>query len=244
MSWAYVHGVWNSESGSGITLDCDSGGPSGDGVLVVAAGDLIVAVARWDGTDPTGNKIEATSGNVNTFTLKAVQDESQICMVMGYKLIADVNATATFRLTVGGNRTYRAMYVMQFRPDGGETTTLTAGPNPATAANGQPVSGAIDPAGDDIVVLGGISVYNYGFGSHQIGGVGADAALWNDNLGGIWYKLYTSEQGSMTADVTWDSSEAEWVCDILGFKSAAAGPGGIVLPIIDHHNRMMAMMGN
>ena len=235
MGWSFIAVESGTTAGNGTTLDCD-------GALNVAAGDLLVGVAKWDGTDPGSNKIEATSPNINTFTLKAVQDVTNICMFVGYKLVADANAAATFRLTLGSNKSYRMIKVMQFRPDGGETTTLDAGPNPATAGSGDPISGTISPEGDDLVVVGGLGVFDFGFDDvpSEIGEVASDDESLSAGYGGIWHKIYTESQTNIAAAVTWDAGAAEWVCDILGFKSAVAG--GISIPVVMHNMRRFGGM--
>lgn len=213
--FTFIAAASGSLSTSSQTVDCDSS-------LNVAAGDLLVAVGKWDGTDPSSNFIAATSGNANTFTLETVQDEASICMVVGYKLVADVNDTATFRLTVGTDRSYKAILVMQFRPDGGKTTTKEAGPNPAEGSTGDPVSGNISPSGDDLVVVGGVGIYDYSLVTPQIGSEAADGSEIINIYGAIWYKLYASPQTDINADISFVAAQDNWVCDILAFKSIAA----------------------
>ena len=222
MGWTFIAAESAAADGSGTTLDCG-------GALNVAAGDLLVGVAKWDGTDAGSNSIAATSGNGNTFTLESVQQVTKITTVVGYKLVADANPTATFRLTLGDGRIYRSICILQFRPDGGKTTTLDDGPNPATDTANQPVSGTISPCGTDLVVVGTVGVYDYSFHTPEIDDVGADGSELINTFAGIWYKIFTESQSNIAADITWTGPVEEWVCDILGFKSAAA-PAGYICP--------------
>jgi hypothetical protein len=229
VAWSYIGGTYGTSTGSGTTLDCI-------GALNVATGDLIVAFGSWGGSTTTIG-IAATTGDANDLTMEDVYNGSTIFGAMGYKIAASANATATFRMTIGSASTYRAVFVMQFRPDAGETVTRVDGPGMATGTGTAVASAAITATGTDLVLVGGGRQYDQNL---TTGYIGADAAtaevLSNPFFGGIWYHLYIETQSSVAASATINTSQ-RWLCGIEAFNSAVQS-GVIPISSIVHNYNM------
>ena len=220
MGMTFVASAGASAAGSGATLDATA-------ALNVAAGDILVAFCGFSGTDTTV-KIEATSGNANTLTDTTHGNATDQNASMGYKLVADANGTATFRLTLGANRSWRYLRVWQFRPDSGETVTLAAGPAWGVATSTAIQSGNVSATGDDLLGFGGASIWDYAMSSQQIADTSYDGLDYVNQLGGSWYKLFTTDQTDIHVQATLSPSAA-WAAGIFIIKSAAGAGGSSIL---------------
>jgi len=212
MAWAYVASAFADTAADGTTLDCTSS-------LNIEDGDIIVGFASFGGSDTTIS-IEATSGAVNAFTISSHVTTAAVFGAIGRKIEAVANATSTFRLTLGASRTYRSIFVMQYRPDAGETVTLEAGPAPGTGTGTLATSGAISPSGDDLMVVAGFRQYDQISSTYTIAGGAATGSVSDGIFGALWYKAFTSSQVGITATAALDNQQ--WIIDILAFKSVAA----------------------
>jgi hypothetical protein len=221
MAWAFVAAVDGTNTLSGTTLDCSS-------ALNISAGDLIVAAGSWEG-GVSDASIAVTDAS-NAMTMLTVASGGGNYLRIGYKIAADANAAATFRLTLGTARAYRFFQVLQFRPDAGETVTLDAGPSPATATSTACQSGNISTTGDDEIVIAFEKQYTGQCteSAWQIADANADGQAARENLAYAWYKAFTSAQSNIHGQLTFSVSSA-WLCDIVAFKSAAAG--GLSIPV-------------
>lgn len=230
MAWTAV-GIESkaTASGSETTLDSIE--------INVAAGDLLVVLCRWDGATTTA-AVAATTGEANAMTMEAVEVvDSKHCSVVGYKIGAAANATATFRLTLGAARTYRYINVMQFRPDSGETVTKVAGPGYNSGTGTAIASDSLSPAGSDLLICGFAGVYDNNAASCQIGADEADDIEVTNAYGSVWYKIYTESQTDITANATLSGSQA-WIAAMLAFNSAVAA-GGTSIPVLAQYYRRL-----
>ena len=234
MGFSWIATASGYTEGTVSTLDCSA-------ALNVAAGDLLVAFVAWEDTSRTITSIQATTGNANTMTLLAVSNNTDNYGAFGYKLSADVNGTATFRLTLSGTAPFVFMAVMQFRPDVGDTISLDTGPGAGSGSAGEGgtvQSGNITTTGTDEVTCGGVKSYRYcNIGTEQIADATADGSIdvgsgAANYLLGMWYKFFTATQSNIHAQAiltTVFNPPSTWICDICSFKSVAAAGGGTLL---------------
>ena len=223
MAFQYVGGASGVVSGSGTEVSCS-------GALDIAAGDLLVAVAKWDGVSTTVG-IADGSDSSNAFTmLDVVQVSTDMCSAMGYKIAATLKNASTLKMTLGAARAHALVAVMQFRPDAGDTVTLEAS---GTANDNYVVdehtvsSDQISPVGDDLCVVGGVGNYLRALSAQSIGDAGATGIIEHDNgYGSIWYTLFTASQTGIDADVTLANTDRS-IINILAFKSSAASTGAV-----------------
>jgi hypothetical protein len=218
MGFAHIASAYAYGGGSGTTLDTT---PS----LNIQAGDVLVGVVSWEDGASTMD-VRDTAGN-NIFTLLAVinNTNNNNWQHLGYRLIGQADAAATFRATWGTARSYRNIGVMQFRPDSGDTVSLEAGPSGAEGTGSSMASGSINPGGDDLILFSAAKNYNPQiFSAEQIGGVNADIVVDVGSFAGMWARLLTSAPGSVTGTAT--GANNTWVADILAIKAAAATGGG------------------
>lgn len=202
--------------------------------LNLQAGDLVVAWVKYENTDTPLLSVQATTGAPNALTLspRAWSGTSASVSTDGYwawLLSATANATATFRATYATTVAGPRMVVKQFRPDAGETVSLSpASANPVlgTGNGSGPDSGNIDGAGTDGVQLGGYSEYNVQAWNPNDPKIGTnDCSATVVSVGGstyAWHLLYTSDPPAQNAHGTTDNSDY-WVCGIIGFQSVAGG---------------------
>ncbi len=204
------------------TLDTDE-------TFNIAAGDLIVALASTI-TDTT-IVIADEDGN-NDLTMFARETITSTYAAFGYKISATEAIGKVVRVTFGVSAANRNIVVMQFRPDGGDVVSLEEGDNPATGTSANPISNSINTTGTDELVVG-VTMDRFGktFSSPEIDGNAADGSEWEEvgnTYIALWYKIFGSTQTGINADITISSSTV-WSCDIVAFKSVAAGGGIVVL---------------
>jgi hypothetical protein len=217
VAFAFVDSDGNVGVPTGTTLDCV-------GTLNVAAGDLLVAWTKWEEGAST---VAVSDGGSNAFTMESVVNSGGGPYgAFGYKIAASANASAMFRMTLGTSREYRTLLVMLFRPDSGETVTRDAA-NTGTGNSTSGLSGNITTTGDDEVVCGGYSEYSTtNTSAEQIGDVNATAVLrtntlYGGNFSSMWYRILSATASDIHAQCT--GGNDKWVCNIIAFKSAAAG---------------------
>jgi len=215
MALSHVATASNYATGSGTSLACSSS-------LNVAAGDLLVAVAAWE--EGSGGTLGVSDGGSNTCTMTAEASQgTQPYLAFGYLLSATANATATFTFTNSTSRGYRGIIVLQFRPDGGETVTLDAGPSAAGGSSTAAQSGNITTTGTDVVVVAGARAYlTVNPSARYIGDVAVDTDHVSAGLTRAWWRFLTETMTDGHGQLTWDGTSA-WVASIIAFKSAAGG---------------------
>jgi hypothetical protein len=223
MGWSYIGGSQGTGSGSAGTIDTS-------GSLTVAAGDLLVAVVKFDGADTTVTV--ADTGGSNGFTQLDKQSTAQATTWVGYKIGASAS-TAAIRATLGANRAYRYIAVMQFRPDSGDVVTLADADftnNGYTGSSHTSSTGVVSATGDDLCAVAVIGNYATNLSSQAIGNAAATAVVESDGgYGAIWYKLYTTDVSNIDADCSVSGSDYE-IMALMVFKSEAGGAS--VVPVL------------
>lgn len=231
MAITYINWTGEEENSAGTTLD-------GAVVLNIAAGDFLIGFCKWETSTST---IALSDGGSNGFTMFAVVKHatSNMWISIGYKLAATANATATITMTTGSSVGYRAFGVLQFRPDAEETVSLDAGPSTGQGTTAAIQSGDINTAGTDEVIFAGTGTYSANTPASPLiadaAADGGDGA--NNNYSYTWYKIFTGAQTGVHAQVT-ASGAMSWICDVLAFKSVAAGGGTIVPPAMNYYRRL------
>ena len=230
MGFTYIAQAKAYSTDVGTTLDCS-------GALNVAAGDLLVAAVHWDSTASTPSIADTAAGNSMTMQ-PAIEGSIYVDVAIGYKIAADANSTSTFRFTLSNEADTRGIVVFQFRPDAGETVTKDAGEAGSTADNNTPQTGNISTTGDDEVVVGAIAAYSTtGWSEAEINDEAVDGEG-GDDTGNYWmhlgYKVFTEPKSDIHYQAV-QSTTRLWAADIIAFKSAAAGGGQSVVPIIFQH---------
>lgn len=218
MAATFIAAVGNN-SASASTLDASAS-------LNVAAGDLLVAWVKHEGTATT-NAIAKDSGTpTNAFTFDAGDEiehtNGDLNGWFGYKLSAEADSSFTPRLTLGASRGYVAFIVLQFRPDSGETFTKDAS-NTNEGANSTVASGTITTTGTDEVVIGAYGPYtSTTTEGEQIGGSAATEPTGSpqDNAS-VWYRILTATMTNGEATSS-NGPAAAWVSAIISFKSETA----------------------
>jgi hypothetical protein len=215
---------------TGTAINCSS-------ALNVAAGDLLVACCGWEGAASSGFKVADSDGSTNVMDLLAEVKGTSVnnfCRI-GYKIAASAKASSTIRLSSTASLTNVYFVVYQFRPDSGETVTKDAGPSAASSNGSTAVqTGNISTTGTDEVVLAVVRNYLNSVKSSFLIAEGApDGYDESPSFPAFatWYKLFTSAQSNVHAQVTIATS-TYWDSDIIAFKSAAAAGGGNVVPQI------------
>lgn len=225
MAWSLVDYAVGDYWSTASTLDTTDS-------LNVAAGDLLVAYVGFDTTSRAISSIQATSGNANAMTVSSISNINTTYGAIAYKINADANATATFRLTLDGTANQPGIVVMQFRPDSGDTVTLDSGPSGTTGTSETPTSASFNTAGtDEVVVCGRYAHYKTG-SAQKVGSDNADAAYSSGTEIDVsaWYKILNATKSGITCQET--IGYADWVCDYLAFKATAPAGGSVVPKIV------------
>ena len=222
-SFTFIDNQQGSSNGA-TTVDCS------DGAMNVAAGDVLVVWVKHEGAPTTIAVADTGGGNSFTFDAgdKVDHSNNDLSGQFGYVLSAAADATFVGRVTLGAARTFITIQVWQFRPDAGETVSKD-GSNTGQGNGTSMASGAINTAGDDVIMLGGYSEYVANNSSaHQLNGVNAtgvlQASAMGSNFTASWYRILAATTTGATA--TCSNSSSDWICNIIAIKSAAAGGGG------------------
>ena len=222
MAFSFIALATGLSDASGTTLDTSAS-------LNVQAGDLLVAWVKFEGGTSTTIAVAKNSGSPsNAFTFDAgdaiLHGNNDLYTSFGYLLSAAVDATATFRVTLGAARSFRRLMVAQFRPTSGYTVTKD-GSNRASGSSGALASGNITTTGSDAVAVGAYGEYSAnGTSSEQIGGVGATEPTGSPIAGGVtslWYRLLT---GTMTGGASATITSQPWTCAVIAFKQEPGKP--------------------
>jgi len=210
-----------SESGYEVpnTTTIDTGG-----TLNIAAKDVLIAVASWEGSDTSLASVQTTDTD-NAMTLLTVNNGNNVHQQIAYILVGAANANATFRATFNAACTYRHFVVFQFRPAGTDTISFDKGPGSAHASSTALSSADITPAGTLLAVVGGgHSFTNSTFANDTIGEVASDGQVTPSAYGSAWYKIYSASPGG-AIDADADVGASDWVADIIAIKGVAAVGG-------------------
>lgn len=206
----------------GTTLDADAS-------LNVQAGDLLICWAKWElAQGATLSMAKDTGSPANAFTFDAANranhGNGELSSAFGYKVAASADATATFRLTHSATASYRRFFVLQFRPDSGDTVTKDGNGAIATGSSTAPNSGNITTTGTDEVVVGGYGEYSaLTTSSELINGVSATEPTGSPRANSsVWYRILTATFTGGAASATLSGSQ-DWVCGAIAFKAVAGG---------------------
>jgi hypothetical protein len=219
-TFTYIGCAAAVNSGSGTTL-ATSTFTGCTATLNVAAGDSLIAFSSFYGATTTN---AVSDGASNSFTFESANNNNDARGALGYILSTTANATATFTQTVGAARTYRSIYVLQFRKTGG-TVSRDTGSGAATGSSTTPTSGTVSTAAGAVVVgsewdgnLRDISTTDPN--EPKIAGVDANgwALETATTSAGVWYTIFANAQTDITAGCTLASSGA-WICNILSLKA-------------------------
>lgn len=235
MSISWIATVTGSAGVSGNDIDCTA-------TITVSAGDILFCCVSWEDGASNPSVYDTEGVPVNTFTMTSTSNSVGTYLAMGHVLVANSHPDGmTYRFHLDTARAYRGIILMQFRPDGGETVTLDAGPSSDTGSGTSAmVSGNINTGGEsDNVLVGGAAGYNdrtINAGTNKIAEIVGDA-LTSLNIGGailqyMWYRLITADPGDVIHAQADLSNVTNWCCDILAVKSVAAGEGGDYIRIL------------
>lgn len=219
MAFTFIASATGTSDVSGTSLNCSS-------TLNIQAGDLIVALVRWEATSTTPSIAGVTNSltMVSTFSTTAGIGYAAI----GYKIAASTDAAETFIFTLAAARTYRRIIAMQFRPDAGDTVTLDASVSVGQGTSTTAISGNITTTGTDEVVVGAINSWSSAaITSPLINSVAADGSSMLQ-YAGMLYRILTATFSNGAAQATVGNSY--WAADIIAFKSEATA-GGLSMPV-------------
>ncbi len=211
--FAYVASATGYNAGSGTALSTSS-------TLNLLADDVIVGWATWADGDSTISSFN--DGASNSLTMESVHSYGTLVYgCIGIKVAVSANATATFTVTLGTARAYRGIMVMQFRPDAGDTVSKDSSATGSGTGGVSFLSGNIDTAGTDEVVVGASSFYNtQAEFTSKIGDVAADGTV-SITYSSMWYRILTSTASGIHAEQVVNDATS-WVCDIISVKSIAS----------------------
>lgn len=206
--WTYIGVAVNSTSGASATLDTSTS-------LDVNDGDVLVAAMRYE-IDTSTCSFAATTGAANSFNGDIVSignGDTKLCV--GYLLNASNNDTATFRGTLQGDRSYKRIAVLQFRPV--NTGVAQSGGTPVTGT-GTTTSLATAPytsSGVNPLLVAFAGAYNGNSSAFQIGGVAADGGAAVGTSGfAYWYKIGSVSNGTASAT----HASFQWAAAMLEIK--------------------------
>lgn len=228
MAFSYVTGLYSVLGASASSISLSS-------ALNVASGDLLVGWVAWEDTSASISSL--TDGGSNSLTMESVSNDTKNYAAFGYKLSASANSSATFTVTWSTNVPVRHLFVMQFRPDSGDTVSKDA----LAVGNGSGSSyqsGNINTTGTDEVLIGAQKSYNSGtFANYQIGDAGGDGYLSDIVFGlcAMWYRIVSATASGIHSQCT--RANTTWLCHVISFKSEAPAGG---VPMNDPFNRPFA----
>jgi hypothetical protein len=222
MAFSFIANAFNTSAGAGATLDCLS-------PIDVLAGDSLIIVGAWEGGSASSLVYSDDDGSTNVATLLAEYTSGSNYIRIGYVLSATASTGSIMRMAMTSGPTYRSITVWQFRPDGGETVTLDAGPSPAGATSTSIQSGNINITGTDVAVVSATKLYAAAtLSDHQINDTAADGTINNGSYFRGWHKLLSGAASGVHGQATASPSIA-WACDIIALKS---GTGDSVKPVL------------
>ncbi len=209
-------------------VDSASGGVDAAGTtvstsdpLVLAAGDLVVAMVSYE--DGGATTATVTDGGSNSLTFDTGEDITnsggEITVHPLYKTSASANATATFTATLGAAKAYSRIIVMQYRRAGTETVSKDiSGTREGQGNSLSLLSGSFSTTGSDNVVCALSAIYTSGTHSNSVvAGTTADH-VHQQNGAYTWCRSFTSPLTTQTASSTYTANN-HWVVTVLGFKS-------------------------
>lgn len=172
----------------------------------VTAGDLIVGVAKWEGTNVA--TLNSVSDGTTSMTLDALgtlnHANNDLNSRMFYLLSSVASGSLTYTMTLSASRPFKQLAVARFTYTG--TASRNAANQTTVTAPGAPwtvVSGNISPSGTELVVCGFWGNYFTNTPSnHLINGVAEDGIFGTANGTQGWYRLLSTgfTNGQATLD--------------------------------------------
>lgn len=185
------------------------------------AGNLLVAWGKHEGT--AGAMTFARSDGTESFSLGTLVDHTNndLHARFGYVLSATGGTSITYRMTTT-SKAFRSFHLWEFNAANPWTldTQNTGQGSGATAT-----SGNITTTGTDEVALGGYGEYSaITVTTPQINGVAAGGSIImnSGNFTASWYRLLSATFAGGHANCSIGSTQ-DYICNIIAFKSAAAG---------------------
>lgn len=226
----------------------DSDGANGSGSsstivspgLTVAAGDIVVVMVGWEGTDTT----IAVSDGTTTLTPWSIGNKGtagsngEPHLAMSYLLasVASGTNTVVYTATYGAARTFRTIAVYVFTPSA--AASIGGSPN-CSAGSGTTgtalASGNITTTGMDGLAVAAYSEYGGTLdGTQKINGVDdVGTQLCGTSHSCLYYIAYAAEfTGQATAGI---GSNNRWVLGVIAFKIGAAA--GLAVPVVTRQYR-------
>lgn len=221
MSWTIIDSDGAASDGTSATTITSPG-------LTVAAGDLAVVLAKWEGG--VGGATTATcSDGTSSLTAHAAgrishggTDEPHMDVFYILSSVANGTNSVVYTVTFGTSVPWRNIVVYTARPSAACSLDGTATGTSGTSTT--PDSGSITTTGTDGLAFGAHGTYGGNPASMQINGVaatGSQAA--GADFSKLWYITYSS---GFTGDATCTISSNRWVQSVIAFTIAGGGGGG------------------
>lgn len=154
----------------------------------VQAGDLLVAIAKWEGGDTTLSVSDGTSTfNADHVPQSFASGDGRLAI--RYLLSSVATGQPDYTFTWGAARAYRAMMMLQFRPTAAVTFGGVTG---AEGNSADPNSGNLVVSGADILAIGALGSYAQATSSaHLVNGQAADGVL-TPQYAAAWHKTFAA----------------------------------------------------
>lgn len=209
-----------SSSAAGTSWDCPTS-------LDIQEGDLLVAVFGWRGGALTNLLISDDDGTTNALTNLSETLSAFHGGRMAYRIAATASTGSIIRVSHTESVPYRRLLIFQFRPDAGETVSFIGDVASTQANTTAPLSNALSATGDDLLFIGGVTVYQARVMSAGVfDSVPADGELVN-TYGSAFYKMYSSDQTDINAGCTL-ATAGNWIAMEMAFSSSGSGTDDLI----------------
>jgi hypothetical protein len=227
MAFTVVSYTKNQTAAAGTTLD-------GDAVLAIAANDLLVGVFAWKG-EVTDSPSCYTDGPANQFTMLTPTKHSVTgkCMVMGYKIGAAADASATVTFALGQSDQYRSFTVVQLRPADGATVSFEADAgNKEMGYTAAYTTNTLSVNGSDIVTFFGIEDYsNVALSAMTVDGNAATVPYVDTYETFLGRVAFDTNKSNISGAATM-GGDTRGITNLIAFNATAGGGGPSILPLI------------
>ena len=219
MAWTNVDWERKQSAVSGTSL-------SADGTINIAAGDLLVGVFAWEGATGDGPGCRTGVGE-NDFTMltPTLHSVTGKCMVMGYKIGATANATATLEFTLSTTAANRSFQVFLVRPAADATVTFEddAG-NAEIGYVATFETNELSVVGSDIITFCGVENYSgRSLTTMTIETVDCEDAYIDAGETFLGFATFTANQSAITGAGEL-SGGTRMLVNLIGFNASGAAP--------------------
>jgi len=206
----------------------------------VAAGELIVVAASTRDRDTWCTGVTDTAGNSYTVRSAIINTDGNCTQVMAYCLSSALQAGNIITCTYNNaDNAGKQVIAAAFTPDGGDTVSLDASASAISGWEASPwETGTFTTTGNDEVGVAGVQCGSntLTYSNHEMPSGTAAVALTGPGNGcDAWYKLFTSTQSSIVAEID-PSASQRYAMEVVCFKSVAAA-GGLSIPIARRRGR-------